>query len=86
VINERARMTSAAGAYADLDRFEARKRVVEDLEKLGLLVKIEPYTLAASKCQRCKHVRKDHDIPQRHDRKSVRYLEGLGVASQDHYG
>ena len=31
-------MTAAAGPYAGLDRFEARKRVVADLEKLGLLV------------------------------------------------
>ncbi len=31
------------GAYAGLDRSEARKRVVVDLEKLGLLEKIEPY-------------------------------------------
>ena len=54
VIDEHAKMTAAAGAYANLDRFEARKRVVEDLEKLDLLAKIEPYTLAASKCQRCK--------------------------------
>ena len=39
-------MTAAAGPYAGLDRFEARRRVVADLEALGLLVKIEPYTLS----------------------------------------
>jgi valyl-tRNA synthetase len=32
-------------AYRGLDRFEARKRIVEDLEKLGLLEKIEDHTL-----------------------------------------
>ncbi len=53
VIDEDAHMTPAAGAYAGLDRFEARKRVVADLEKLGLLEKIEPYALAISKCDRC---------------------------------
>ncbi len=53
VIGEDARMTAEAGAYAGLDRFAARKRVVADLEKLGLLERVEPYQLALSKCQRC---------------------------------
>src|SRR6201989_1467875 len=38
VIGEDGKMTTAAGPYAGLDRFEARKRVVADLEQLGLLV------------------------------------------------
>jgi valyl-tRNA synthetase len=53
VIGEDARMTAAAGAYAGLDRFAARKLVVADLEKLGLLEKLEPHALAISKCDRC---------------------------------
>jgi valyl-tRNA synthetase len=53
VIGEDARMTAEAGPYAGLDRFQARKRVVADLEKLGLLEKIEPHPLAISKCDRC---------------------------------
>ena len=53
VIGEDAKMTAEAGPYAGLDRFAARKRVVADLENLGLLEKIEPYTLAISKCDRC---------------------------------
>jgi valyl-tRNA synthetase len=53
VIGEDARMTADAGPYAGLDRFQARKRVVADLEKLGLMEKIEPYPLAISKCDRC---------------------------------
>ena len=35
----------APEAYAGLDRFEARKRIVEEFESLGLLEKIEPHTL-----------------------------------------
>ena len=54
IIDEQARMTADAGPYAGLDRMEARKRVVEDLDKLGLLDKVEPYTVAVGKCQRCK--------------------------------
>jgi len=53
VIDETGRMTAAAGAYAGLDRNEARKRVVDDLEKLGLIEKIEPYELSLGRCQRC---------------------------------
>ncbi len=53
VIGEDARMTAEAGPYAGLDRFEARKRIVADLEKQGLLEKVEPYALALSKCDRC---------------------------------
>ncbi len=54
VIDENGRITPAAGPYAGLDRFEARKRVLADLEQLGLLEKVEPYPLSLSKCQRCK--------------------------------
>jgi valyl-tRNA synthetase len=53
VIGEDARMTADAGPYTGLDRFEARKRIVADLEKQGLLEKVEPYAVALSKCDRC---------------------------------
>ncbi len=52
VIGEDARMTPAAGPYAGLDRFEARKRVLAALEDSGDLVKTEPYTVSLSKCDR----------------------------------
>ena len=54
VIDENGTMTAAAGAYAGLDRFEARKRVVADLEARGNLVKVEDYPLSLGKCDRCK--------------------------------
>jgi valyl-tRNA synthetase len=56
VIDENGVMTAAAGPYAGLDRFEARKRVVADLEARGNLVKIEDYALSIGKCDRCKTV------------------------------
>jgi valyl-tRNA synthetase len=56
VIDEEAKITAAGGAYAGLDRYEARKRVVADLEKLGLLAGVEDYTVSLGKCQRCKTV------------------------------
>jgi valyl-tRNA synthetase len=56
VIDENGKMTAEAGRFAGLDRFEARKRVVAELEALGLLEKIEPYKLSLAKCHRCKTV------------------------------
>jgi valyl-tRNA synthetase len=54
VIDEEAKITAAGGAYAGLSREEARQRVVEDLEKLGLLDSVQEYTLNLGKCSRCK--------------------------------
>ncbi|WP_038055540.1 valine--tRNA ligase [Thermodesulfobacterium hydrogeniphilum] len=56
VINEFGRMTEEAGAYAGLDRFEARKKVVEDLKAQGLLEKEEDYQLVLGHCYRCNTV------------------------------
>ena len=41
VMDENGAMNELAGAYAGLDRFEARKQIVADLEKNGHLIKIE---------------------------------------------
>jgi len=53
VIGNDGRMTTEAGKYAGLDRYEARRQVVEDLEKLGLLEKVEKYSHNVGRCQRC---------------------------------
>jgi valyl-tRNA synthetase len=45
-----------AGPYRDLDRFEARRRVVEDLKAQGLLERLEPHIHAVGHCQRCNTV------------------------------
>ena len=42
-LNADGTMTEAAGPYVGLDRFEARKKVVEDLRTNGQLIKEEPY-------------------------------------------
>jgi valyl-tRNA synthetase len=52
VIGFDAKMTSEAGAYVGLDRYDARAKVVADLEALGLMAKIEPYVNKIGKCQR----------------------------------
>ncbi len=45
-------MTEESGPYAGLDRFEARKRLVEELQQLGVVIKIEDYTVPLGRCQR----------------------------------
>ncbi len=44
VMNVDASINDLGGAYAGLDRYEARKRIVADLETQGFLEKIEDYT------------------------------------------
>jgi len=56
VIDNDGRMSAEAGAYAGLDRFEARKKIVADLESLGLIEKIEPHMHAVGHCYRCKNI------------------------------
>jgi valyl-tRNA synthetase len=53
VMTDDAKMNSAAGQYAGLDRFEARKRIVADLEAAGLLEKVTDHTHAVGACDRC---------------------------------
>lgn len=53
VMTDDAKMSAAAGPYAGLDRFEARKRIVVDLEVAGLLEKVTYHTHAVGTCDRC---------------------------------
>ena len=53
VIGEDGIMTAEAGAYAGLDRYEAREKVVADLQKEGFLLEIKEHTHAVGHCQRC---------------------------------
>ena len=53
VIDNTAHITEAGGKYAGMDRFEARKQIVADLEAGGYLVKIEKCTHSVGHCYRC---------------------------------
>ena len=53
VMDEHAHMNRNAGAYAGLDRYEARKRVLADLQEQGFLVAEKDYALPLGKCDRC---------------------------------
>jgi valyl-tRNA synthetase len=56
VMSEVAQMNENAGPYAGLDRFEARQKVLEDLEKGGFLVGAKDYVVPLGKCDRCKTI------------------------------
>ena len=53
VMDDDARMNDRAGKYEGLDRYEARQRIVDELEGLGLLEKIEKHEHAVGHCYRC---------------------------------
>jgi valyl-tRNA synthetase len=56
VMDETAHMNAEAGGYAGLDRYVARKRVLEDLEAQGLLGAVREHVNTIGKCDRCKTV------------------------------
>ena len=47
------KINANGGPYAGLDRFEARERVVADLEKLGLVRGVKPHKHSVGGCYRC---------------------------------
>ena len=53
VMHDDGTMADNAGRYAGLDRNEARRQIVADLEQLGAMVKIEDYTHNVGHCYRC---------------------------------
>ncbi|MDO8462264.1 MAG: valine--tRNA ligase, partial [Deltaproteobacteria bacterium] len=56
VIGFDGRMTPLAGKYAGLDRFECRKKIIEEMKALDLIDRIEPYRHAVGICYRCRTV------------------------------
>ncbi len=56
VMTDDGHMNANAGPYAGLDRFEARKKVVEDLKRQGLLEKITEHTTAIGICERSRTI------------------------------
>ena len=54
VMNSDATINANGGKYEGMDRYEARKAIVDDLDKCGALVKIEDYSHNVGTCYRCK--------------------------------
>ena len=53
VMDDTAHMTEDCGKYAGMERYEARKAIVADLEQAGFLEKIEPHAHNVGTCYRC---------------------------------
>lgn len=56
VMDDAGVMNENAGKYCGLGRDDARRIIVEDMQKLGLVSKIEPYKHNVGECYRCKSV------------------------------
>ena len=55
-MDETAHMNAEAGVYTGLDRYEARKRVLADLEAQGLLGAVKDHVNSVGKCDRSKTI------------------------------
>ncbi len=64
IFDAQARVNEEGGPYKGLDRFEARKRVLEDLKSRDLLEKEEPYQTAIGHCSRCDTIVEPRISPQ----------------------
>ena len=56
VIDEDGRITPEGGAYSGLDRFEARKQILSDLEAQGFLTRVEAHVHNVGHCSRCRAI------------------------------
>ncbi|GAM08819.1 valine--tRNA ligase [Geobacter sp. OR-1] len=56
IFDESGIINSAGRQYEGMDRFEARKRIVAELEESGLLEKVDDHAMAVGGCYRCKTV------------------------------
>ncbi len=54
ILNDDATINELGGKYAGMDRYEARRAMVKDLEELGLLVKVVPHSHNVGTHDRCK--------------------------------
>ena len=53
VLDDNGRIVEGYGRYSGMDRYEARKAIVADLEEQGYLVKVEPHQHNVGTCYRC---------------------------------
>ncbi len=56
IMNSDGTMNENCGEYQGLTREEAREKIVKELERIGALVKIEPYSHNVGHCERCKTI------------------------------
>ncbi|MCL4394901.1 MAG: valine--tRNA ligase, partial [Chloroflexi bacterium] len=56
ILNKDATINENGGPYAGLDRYAARKKLVDDLARDGLLDHVQDHTMSIGRCQRCNAV------------------------------
>ena len=72
IMNDDATIKLPGSKYDGMDRYEARKAMVEDLKALGLLVKVVPHTHAVGTHDRCKAT-----VPESFGKTYLHWLEGI---------
>ena len=83
VIGLDGKMNENAGKYAGMDRYDARKVMVEDLRKSGNLVKIEDYDNNVGHCSRCHSVIEPMISPQWYVKMSELAKPAIKVVEDD---
>ncbi len=56
VMTDDGKMNAVTGVYRGMDRFEARRKIVEDLKALGLMERVTDHTSAIGLCERSKTI------------------------------
>jgi valyl-tRNA synthetase len=56
IMDDQARINENGGLYKGMDRYEAREKILRDLEERGLMASIKDHTLAIGKCDRCRTI------------------------------
>ncbi len=82
VIDEEGKMTEEAGPYKNLDRYDARKKIIAELTDAGLIEKIEKHRHAVGQCYRCKTVIEPFQTVQWYVRIKPLAEEGVKIVEQ----
>ena len=56
VIEKDGTLSASTGKFAGMNAEKSRQAIIEELDKLGLLEKVEPYNHSVGHCERCKHI------------------------------
>lgn len=83
VMNDDATINERGGKYAGMERYEARKAVVEDLKTAGLLVKVVPHDHNVGSHDRCKTVVEPLIKPQWFVKMSEMAKEAIALLDTD---
>ena len=75
MLDDDGKINENGGKYQGLDRYEARKAIVADLEEQGYLIKIEDYNHNVGSCYRCGTT----IVMVTHEHEMVKYFGGRTI-------